>query len=122
VLQTGELPVHGRTVAGEGARAREVETALLHGDSAQRLGELGVGWILVERTTPGPLGESKTTLAQLDPVYADAQLALYRVPDTTDKGSHTTHRAIAYAAHILWAALLVGGLLLAAISRPRPTR
>lgn len=121
VLQTGELPVHGRTVAGEGARAREVENALLHGDSAQRLGELGVGWVLVERTTPGPLGESKTTLSQLDSVYADAQLALYRVPDATDhfEESRSTHRAIAYAAHLLWAALLVGGLLLAAILRRR---
>ncbi|WP_433523510.1 hypothetical protein ACQPZ2_42710 [Nocardia pseudovaccinii] len=123
VLQTGELPVHGRIVAGEGTRAREVETALLHGDSARRLGELGVGWVLVERTTPGPLGESKTTLAQLDPVYADSQLALYRVPDATGhfEESQSAHRVIAYAAHILWAALLVGGLLLAAILRPRPT-
>ncbi|MFE9321474.1 hypothetical protein ACIHDR_01565 [Nocardia sp. NPDC052278] len=122
VLQTGELPVHGRTVAGEGTRAREVEIALLHGDSARRLGELGVGWVLVERTTPGPLGESKTTLAQLDSVYADSQLALYRVPDATDhfEESQSAHRVIAYAAHILWAALLVGGLLLAAILRPTP--
>ncbi|WP_174566302.1 hypothetical protein [Nocardia pseudovaccinii] len=123
VLQTGELPVHGRTVAGEGTRAREVETALLQGDSARRLGELGVGWVLVERTTPGPLGESKTTLAQLDSVYADSQLALYRVPGATGHfaESQSAHRVIAYAAHILWAALLVGGLLLAAILRPRPT-
>ncbi|MEV5839119.1 hypothetical protein [Nocardia sp. NPDC052112] len=124
VLQTGELPVRGRTVAGEGVRAREVESTLLHGDSAQRLGELGVGWVLVERTTPGPLGESKTTLAQLDSVYADPDLALYRVPGATDhvKESQSTHRMIAYAAHLLWAAVLVGGLLVAAISRPRPTR
>ncbi|MEV2222598.1 hypothetical protein AB0E01_22295 [Nocardia vinacea] len=121
VLQTGELPVRGRTVAGEGTRAREVETALLHGDSARRLGELGVGWVLVERTTPGPLGDSKTTLAQLDSVYADSHLALYRVPDATDhfEESQSAHRVIAYAAHILWAALLVGGLLLAALLRPR---
>ncbi|WP_040697164.1 hypothetical protein, partial [Nocardia vinacea] len=121
VLQTGELPVHGRTVAGEGTRAREVETALLHGDSARRLGELGVGWVLVERTTPGPLGDSKTTLAQLDSVYADSQLALYRVPDATDRfeQSQSAHRVISYAAHILWAVLLVGGLLLAALLRPR---
>lgn len=121
VLQTGELPVRGRTVAGEGTRAREVETALLHGDSARRLGELGVGWVLVERTTPGPLGDSKTTLAQLDSVYADSQLALYRVPDAIDhfEESQSGHRVIAYAAHILWAALLIGGLLLAAILRRR---
>lgn len=121
VLQTGELPVHGRTVAGEGARARDAENALLHGDSAQRLSELGVGWVLVERTTPGPLGDSKTTLAQLDSVYSDSQLALYRVPGATNHfdESRSTHRAIAYAAHILWAILLVGGLLLGAIL-PQP--
>jgi hypothetical protein len=119
VLQTGELPVRGRTVAGEGARAHEVESILLHGGSAQQLAGHGVGWVLVERTTPGPLGESKTTLAQLESVYSDAQLALYRVPGAADHRaeSHTLHRVIAYAAHILWAALLVGGLLLAAILR-----
>ncbi|WP_433196597.1 hypothetical protein ACQP1G_44715 [Nocardia sp. CA-107356] len=122
VLQTGELPVHGRTVAGEGARARDVETLLLHGGSAQQLANLDVGWVLVERTTPGPLGESKTTLAQLEPIYADSQLALYRVPGATDHRaeSHISQRVIAYAAHILWAALLVGGLLLALISRVAP--
>ncbi|MET8873568.1 hypothetical protein [Nocardia sp. NPDC004604] len=120
VLQTGELPVHGRTVAGEGASAREVESVLLHGGSAQQLANLGVGWVLVERTTPGPLGESKTTLAQLTTVYTDSELALYRVPGSTDRPaeSHTTQRVIAYAAHLIWAALLIGGLLLAALLRP----
>ncbi|WP_330251750.1 hypothetical protein OG874_37390 [Nocardia sp. NBC_00565] len=123
VLQTGELPVRGRTVAGEGAGAREVETLLLHGGSARQLGDLGVGWVLVERTTPGPLGESKTTLAQLDPIYTDQDLTLYRVPAVADHRSESqpAHRTIAYAAHILWAAMLVGGLLLAALLRPRPT-
>ncbi|WP_433681449.1 hypothetical protein [Nocardia sp. CA-119907] len=120
VLQTGELPVHGRTVAGEGAKAREVESILLHGGSAQQLADLGVGWVLVERTTPGPLDESKATLTQLTTVYTDSGLALYRVPGTTDRPaeSHTTQRVIAYAAHLIWAALLVGGLLLAALLRP----
>ncbi|MEV4129069.1 hypothetical protein [Nocardia sp. NPDC049707] len=124
VLQTGELPVDGHTVAGEGVRAQEVETALLHGASAQRLGELGVGWVLVEHSTPGPLGASKTTLAQLDSVYNDSQLTLYRVPDATDHvaESQSAHRVIAYAAHILWAALLVGGPLLAAIVRRHRSR
>ncbi|MEU0503610.1 hypothetical protein [Nocardia sp. NPDC005998] len=120
VLQTGELPVHGRTVAGEGASAREVESVLLHGGSARQLADLGVGWVLVERTTPGPLGESKATLAQLTTVYTDSELALYRVPGSTDRPaeSHTTQRVIAYAAHLIWAALLIGGLLLGALWRP----
>lgn len=52
VLQTGELPVRGRTVTGEGTRAAEVETLLLHGGSASDLARLGVGWVLVELATP----------------------------------------------------------------------
>lgn len=117
VLQTGELPVRGRTVSGEGTRARDVETLLLHGGSAQDLARLGVEWVLVERTTPGPLGESKTTLAQLDPIYTDDQLALYRVPGPETTASPQNHRGIAIAAHILWATLLIGGPALALAAR-----
>ncbi len=112
VLQTGELPVRGRTVSGEGARARQVETLLLHGGPAVDLARLGVGWVLVERTTPGPLGRSAATLAQLEPTYEDADLALYRVPGVIERrGSTTQQRAFAYAAHSLWGAMLVAGPL-----------
>ncbi|MFE7796735.1 hypothetical protein [Nocardia sp. NPDC057440] len=123
VLQTGELPVHGGTVAGEGARARQVESLLLRGGPATDLAKLGVGWVLLERTTPGPLGESKNALAQLNPVYSDTDLALYRVPGAADRNteSHSTRRAISAAAHLLWAAILIGGLLLASWS-PRTPR
>ncbi|MFC9433588.1 hypothetical protein [Nocardia sp. NPDC057030] len=118
VLQTGELPVRGRTVSGEGTRARAVETLLLHGGSARELADHGVGWVLLERGTPGPLGESKTTLAQLDPVFSDADLALYRVPGTIRQSAGSAmDRGIAIAAHAIWTALLVGGLLLAAGAR-----
>lgn len=117
VLQTGELPVQGRTVSGEGARAKTVETALLQGGSPRELAALGVGWVLLERTTPGPLGESKTTLAQLNPVYSDTQLTLYQVTGVTAT-PHRAHRHIAAAAHFLWAATLLIGLLIAA----RPTK
>nr|WP_227999290.1 hypothetical protein [Nocardia australiensis] len=115
VLQTGELPVRGRTVAGEGTRARDVESLLLQGGSAQELADLGVGWVLTERTTPGPLGESKTTLAQLIPIYIDTDLALYRVPGTVNhhNDSPATHRRISNAAHLIWAALLISAPLLA---------
>lgn len=100
VLQTGELPVRGRVVSGEGNRAHEVEQLLLHGGPATDLAAHGVGWVLVERTTPGPLGDSETALAQLIPAYADADLALYRVPGTIDPGprSRAEHRRIAAAA------------------------
>ncbi|MFI7001301.1 hypothetical protein [Nocardia sp. NPDC050175] len=120
VLQTGELPVRGRTVSGEGTRARAVETLLLHGGSAEELADHGVGWVLLERGTPGPLGESKTTLAQLDPIFSDNDLALYRVPGTIrqDKGS-ATDRVLTIAAHLLWLVLLVGGPLIATITRQK---
>lgn len=120
VLQTGELPVHGRTVAGEAGRAGLVEALLLRGGTARELADLGVGWVLVERTTPGPLGASRDTLAGLVPVYADRDLALYAVPDPRPADPATaTQRAIAVAAHGLWALLLIGGLFGAAAGAPR---
>ncbi|MGQ4619198.1 hypothetical protein [Nocardia sp. R7R-8] len=120
VLQTGELPVRGRTVSGEGTRAREVENLLLHGGAPADLARLGVGWILVERTTPGPLGASASTLAQVEQVYEDADLTLYRVPDVIERGtSTTTQRSIAIAAHMLWATLLIAGPLAALGARVR---
>ncbi|WP_441343176.1 hypothetical protein [Nocardia sp.] len=115
VLQTGELPVHGATVSGEGVRAHTVEQLLLRGGSARELADLGVGWVLVERGTPGPLGESKTTLAELNSIYSDADLQLYQVPgNIADHDASASSRRIAGAAHLLWAALLCGGILSAA--------
>ncbi|WP_434086131.1 hypothetical protein [Nocardia sputorum] len=120
VLQTGELPVRGRTVSGEGTRASEVENLLLHGGSPAELARLGVGWVLVERTTPGPLGESASTLASLERAYEDADLALYRVPGVVERGRSTTaHRWTAGAAHLFWGALLVAGPLAALGTRAR---
>ncbi|MEU4339988.1 hypothetical protein AB0H00_01775 [Nocardia sp. NPDC023852] len=120
VLQTGKLPVRGRTVAGEGTRAAEVEILLLQGGSASDLARLGVGWVLVEHTTPGPLGASATTLAQLEPRYQDPELALYRVPGVIElRGSSTTHRVLACAAHFLWGAILIAGPLIALGARAR---
>ncbi len=121
VLQTGELLVRGRTVSGEGARARQVEALLLHGGPAVDLARLGVGWVLVERTTPGPLGESAATLAQLEPTYEDADFALYRVPGVIERrGSTTQERALAFAAHSLWVAMLFAGPLIVVGMRARP--
>ncbi|WP_324197497.1 hypothetical protein [Nocardia abscessus] len=112
VLQTGELPVRGRTVSGEGARAREVEALLLRGGSAPDLARLGVGWVLVERTTPGPLGASATMLAQLERSYEDADLTLYRVPGVVEpRPSTSAQRSVIATAHLLWGALLVASPL-----------
>lgn len=131
VLQTGELPVRGRTVAGEGTRAGEVERLLLGGGAPGELAARGVGWVLVERTTPGPLGDSAVTLAGLEQVYADTDLALYRVPDPVDgseraesvaaeeHAASAARRRWAGLAHGAWAVVLVGGALTAVVTRLR---
>ncbi|MFF1748501.1 hypothetical protein [Nocardia sp. NPDC058244] len=124
VLQTGELRVRGYAVNGEGNRARRVEDALLRGASPAEIAALGVGWIVVERTTPGPLGDSGKTLAAAELAYQDADLALYRVADHAPTDIATpAQRWISAAAHLLWATLLIGGLLTAALlSRVSPAR
>ncbi|GGL42096.1 hypothetical protein [Nocardia jinanensis] len=106
VLQTGALPVHDLTVTGEGARAQTVENLLLDGGPPDQLAQLGVGWVLVERDTPGPLGNSAATLARLRPVHSTGELALYQVPDVRPRPA-PAHRSLVVAAHILWALLLV---------------
>ena len=110
VLQTGELPVRGRMVAGEGVRAGAVEDLLLDGGAADELARLGVGWVVLERTTPGAFGESARTLDQLEPVHSTTELALYRVPDVTPRPP-AEHRQLIVAAHLLWAALLAAPVL-----------
>ncbi|WP_324191600.1 hypothetical protein [Nocardia cyriacigeorgica] len=110
VLQTGELPVRGQTVSGEGARARRVEQLLLDGGSPEELAALGVGWVLVEHRTPGPRGESETTLAQLEPVLNTPDLSLYRVGGVVTEAS-SAHRPLVIGAHVLWGALLLVPLL-----------
>ncbi|WP_446223537.1 hypothetical protein ACTWPB_28470 [Nocardia sp. IBHARD005] len=121
VLQTGELRVRGYAVTGEGNRARTVEEALLRGAPATELAAMGVGWILIERTTPGPLGTSETTLATAELKYQDQDLALYRIPSPTLLDTATpSQRRTSTAAHLLWAAALLAGLIAAAL-RPHRT-
>ncbi|WP_063063789.1 hypothetical protein [Nocardia violaceofusca] len=120
VLQTGVLPVRGQVVAGEGARAQRVENLLLRGADPADLAAQGVGWILVEHRTPGAVGDARTTLSRLQPVYSDADLTLYRVPGARDVARATaTDRAVVVAAHLLWAALLLTGLAAALVDRRR---
>ncbi|MFD3703294.1 hypothetical protein ACFWUP_09125 [Nocardia sp. NPDC058658] len=120
VLQTGELRVRGYAVTGEGNRARTVEQALLQGAPATDLATLGVGWILIERTTPGPLGTSEKTLTTAELTYQDPDLSLYRIPNPAPLDTATpTQRRISTAAHLLWATLLLAALITAAL-RPSP--
>ncbi|WP_415976300.1 hypothetical protein [Rhodococcus sp. 077-4] len=120
VLQTGELLVAGGTVRGEGTRATEVQNALLAGESAETLAASGVGWVLVENTTPGELGDSERTLKELDTVYSDDQLTLYRVPNPVLVESRPATAVI--LAHLAWALLLLGGLAVGLLGRFRVRR
>ncbi len=115
VLQTGELLVAGGTVRGEGKRATDVQNALLAGDSADTLAALGVGWVLVENTTPGELGNAQQTLDRLDAVYSDEELTLYRVPDPAMLESRSATAVV--LAHLAWALLMLGGLAVGLLSR-----
>ncbi|OUS97585.1 hypothetical protein [Rhodococcus sp. NCIMB 12038] len=123
VLQTGELVVAGGSVEGEGSRGQQVERVLLTGGSAADLAALGVRWVLVERDTPGPRGESATTLAGLERQFSDEHLELYRVDgDVTPHEATRRARATVVAAHVLWAMLLAGGLLGAGVLEARTRR
>lgn len=71
-----ELVVGGLVVAGEDTRARAVAAVV---DDPAALAELGVGWVLVERGTPGrPVPGAITRLSL---VHDGEDLDLYRVPD-----------------------------------------
>lgn len=107
VLQTGELVVAGGTVAGEGARAALVEQLLLAGAEPDALAAQGVGWVLVEHTTVGDLGDAARTLDLLPVVYSDDELTLHRVDDPEPRAQ--PDRTAAIAAHLLWILLLAGG-------------
>ncbi|MDJ0395563.1 hypothetical protein QMK17_19775 [Rhodococcus sp. G-MC3] len=107
VLQTGELLVAGGSVHGEGTRAEDVETVLLDGESAERLSDLGVGWVLVEKNTPGEMGMSAQTLDPLTVTYEDDELALYEIPGATPS---TQDKRVVVAAHAAWLVLLMSGL------------
>lgn len=108
VLTTGDLDVGGRTVPGEGARARTVQATLLAGADPALLAVDGVGWVVVESGTAGEMGAAARTLARLPIVYRDADLALYRVGGDAP-GVSAGRRAAAVATHLGWLAMLVVG-------------
>ena len=100
VLSTGDLTIGGRTVPGEGVRARAVQQMLLSGADRDQLAEAGIGWVVVES------GDAADALA-LPVAYRDDDITLYRVG-----GDHpqAPGRGIVLAAHLAWLAMLFAGL------------
>jgi hypothetical protein len=106
VLTTGDLTIAGRTVPGEGDRARNVQRLLLSGADRDRLAAAGVGWVVVE--SDSTTSHSPPALP-LPVVYHDEDLTLYRVG-----GDHpaAAGRGIVLTAHWVWLGLLlISGVL-----------
>lgn len=100
VLSTGDLTIGGRTVPGEGERARAVQQMLADGADRDRLADAGVGWVVVES------GSATNTLV-LPVAYHDDDITLYRVGGDLPAAPG---RGVVLAAHLAWLALLLGGL------------
>ncbi|MUL76130.1 hypothetical protein FZI94_08690 [Mycobacterium sp. CBMA226] len=107
VLATGDLVIGGRTVPGEGVRARRVQDLLLRGADVHQLAAAGVGWVVVEGPAPA---------LSLPIAYRDNDIALYRVGGTTPAASA---RGLLIAAHLVWLGMLIGALAAMAIQRGR---
>ena len=101
VLSTGDLTIGGRTVPGEGERARAVQQMLLSGADRAQLAGAGVGWVVIES------GSAADTLA-LPVAYHDDDLTLYRVGGVSPEAPG---RGLVLAAHLAWLALLGVGLV-----------
>lgn len=110
VLMTGDLTVGGRTVPGEGVRARAVQQLLTDGADRETLADAGVGWVVVENIWA--TGYSRPAL-DLPEVYRDGDLTLYRVGG---ERAPAPGRAAVLAAHWAWVGLLIAGLVGAAAS------
>lgn len=122
VLSTGDLLVGGRTVPGEGDRARAAQQLLLSGADPALLARAGIGWVVVETGTPGTTGSAERTLRRLPLSYRDGDLALYRAGGASP-GAAPGARAAMIGAHLLWAGMLLGAAAVAAVqSVRRPCR
>ena len=120
VLTTGDLEVGGKTVAGEGGRARDVQRLLESGADPAALAGAGVGWLVVQRGTPGSMGEAQRTLQRLAPAYADADITVYRIGGLSP-AAPPSKRVAVIVAHLLWAAMLLGAAAALVVGRLRRT-
>ncbi len=121
VLTTGDLVIAGTTVPGEGGRAREVQRMLESGAGPAELARAGVGWLVVQRGTPGEMGGAGRTLQKLTPAYEDADIALYRVGGASPVAPQGK-RLASILAHLVWAATVLGGAAALIAGRLRQAR
>ncbi|MFC7612781.1 hypothetical protein ACFQV2_03115 [Actinokineospora soli] len=98
------LYVGGRPVAGEDRRMAEIRATL-----PESPGRHGIGWVLVEHGTPGPVDAA--LLGRLEQVHSGPWLTLYRVPDHQDRPARGAPALPVLAADFA-ALVLIGGALL----------
>ncbi|CPU57367.1 transmembrane protein [Mycobacteroides abscessus] len=109
-VSSGDLRVDGHDVRGDGTRGRQVEELLRAGAAPRELAAHGVGWVVVQANTPGQQEVPSKTLTQLDTVYRDGDIALYRVPGPWSPiAAPPGRRAAVIAGHLMWIALLAAG-------------
>jgi hypothetical protein len=107
VVADDELVVGTSVVEGEDLRARDVAAAA--GDPAA-LAELGVGWVLVERGTPGRAVPAD--VEKLPHVIDGTELDLYRVPGAVAGAAPSPARVTAVVlAHVCALLTVVGAAL-----------
>jgi hypothetical protein len=120
LLSTGDLTISGRTVPGEGGRARDVQRLLLAGADRDALDRAGVGWVVVESGADGEIGPAAKTLNALPVAYRDGDLTVYRVGGDYPAAS-AQRRGVMVAAHLAWLAMLVAGAAGMAVAGLRRT-
>ncbi|MET0450476.1 MAG: hypothetical protein ABW137_01445 [Mycobacterium sp.] len=98
VWATGDLVIGGKTIPGEGTRARQVEQLVLSGAGVDELARAGVGWVVTE-------GGAGPRLA-LPVAFSDDDLTVYRVGGDRPAAAH---RGLLIAAHLGWLATLFVG-------------
>jgi hypothetical protein len=102
-----DLVVDGEAVEGEDLRAREVARV---SDDPAALAALGVGWVLVERGTPGR--DVPAAVTRLPLVVDGADLDLYRVPGARRGPQPSPGRVTAVVvSHACWLAIVTGSVL-----------
>ena len=111
VVESGELVVDGATVDEATPRAQQVTETLRIGGDPTTLSRLGVGWVLVENLSGTAQPDIPATLAdRADVVFRGHDLVLFRIDDPADVGgASSAARVTAYAAHLVWAALIICG-------------
>ena len=117
VLTSDDLQVGATLVRGESQRARSIGRSLGHESPAEALRGADVGYALVYVKDPD---YGHLDLAGLEPVYADADLALYRVPGVTSPSEPPAwRRVVVVSVDLLVAALVLFGAGVGA-ARRRP--